>query len=419
MAGTQPGREITREGRGTPRLVVYTPGAEARAWPVETTELVIGRGAGAELRLADPRASEAHARLTRNARTGAVSLADLGSRNGTLVDGRRVASASLEDGGVVRIGDTLLVFEASLGLAPPPEAGAETSVAARVLASDAARAAASRLPVLLTGPTGAGKGHLARRIAGDAEPFVHVNCAAIPAELFEAEVFGHTRGAFTGATSERAGLLEVAHGGVLFLDELGALAPAHQAKLLTVLDDGVMRRVGSSRDVVVDVRVLAAMNDDPGEAVRSGRLRRDLFYRLSALRIEVPPLRRRRADIVPLLVQAGAIETSADLTAEALEALLVHDWPGNIRELVAVAATVAASPRPVDYHVLPGAITRFLGAEERGGVGDRPSAKAPPKATIERTLADADGNVSEAARRLGKHRNQLVRWLRAYGIDPG
>ncbi len=245
-----------------------------------------------------------------------------------------------------------------------------------------------------------------------------MNCAAIPTDLFEAEVFGHTRGAFTGATAERVGLLEAANGGVLFLDELGSLAPAHQAKLLTVLDDGVMRRVGSSRDVVVDVRVVAAMNDDPGEAVRSGRLRRDLFYRLSAVRIEVPPLRRRRVDIVPLLRQLGAIAGSGELTPEALEALLVHDWSGNVRELVGVAAAVAAAPRPVDYHVLPPEMWRFLRSQARGGAAERPSAKAPPKATLERSLADADGNVSEAARRLGKHRNQLVRWLRAYGIDP-
>ena len=194
-----------------------------------------------------------------------------------------------------------------------------------------------------------------------AAPFVAINCAAIPEGLLESEIFGHERGAFTGAVSQRLGCFELAHRGTLFLDEVSEMAASLQAKLLRVLQERVVRRLGSMRDHPFDVRVVAATNTDPQTAVQNGKLREDLFYRINVVTIEVPPLRERREDI-PLLVQAFLPEFTAhrstpvqDVSADAMRALQRYTWPGNIRELrnVVERAVILAPADTVELGHLP------------------------------------------------------------------
>jgi DNA-binding NtrC family response regulator len=271
----------------------------------------------------------------------------------------------------------------------------------------------------VTGPTGAGKELVARelhRLSGRAGPLVPVNCAALPPDLVESEVFGHAAGAFSGARRERAGLVRAAEGGTLFLDEIGEMPAGLQAKLLRFLESGEVRPVGSDRARVADVRVIAATLRDPSED--PGRLRDDLVARLAAWRIHVPPLRERRADVLPIAL--GLLPPGVLLSADAIEALLLHSWPGNVRELgfVIRRATTGAEPgdvlSPADLAL---EATSTSGPETRPGptrAGDR----RPDRADLEHALAATSGNVAEAARRLGLHRTQLYRWLDEDGIDP-
>ncbi len=281
-----------------------------------------------------------------------------------------------------------------------------------------ARAAGARSPVLVTGETGTGKTLVARAIhqAGDGDrPFVAVNCAALPPELVESELFGSERGAFTGATQTREGLFELADGGTLFLDEVFELAPAIQAKLLTVLDDGQIRRVGGARSRKVDARVIAATNADPEAAVRAGTLRADLYYRLNVIRIAVPPLRERREEISVLseqLLRRLSAGRDTRLAPGELERLADYPWPGNARELrnVLERALVLQAPEPLRPSELLAATATATAA--------RPESAA--LADIERrhilaTLEATGGNRSMAARELGVSIATLRRKLREYG----
>ena len=207
-----------------------------------------------------------------------------------------------------------------------------------------ARVADASSPVLITGETGTGKGLVARAIHAEGKragaPFIAVNCAALPEHLLESELFGHVKGAFTGATASRKGLLEEASGGTLFLDEIGDMTPALQAKLLHVLESGTVRAVGASKERTVDTRILTATHRDLQERVASGAFREDLMYRLDVIRVDLPPLRHRREDL-PLLVETFLAQARARhpaspvlrLSPGALERLLHHRWPGNVREL--------------------------------------------------------------------------------------
>jgi len=268
--------------------------------------------------------------------------------------------------------------------------------------------------VLITGETGTGKEVVARalhrhgRRAGG--PFVAVNCAAIPAELLESLLFGHVRGAFTGAVSDRAGSFREADRGTLFLDEIGDMAPAMQAKLLRVLGDRMVTPVGG-RPVAVDVRVLAATHRDLARAVRDGGFREDLFYRLGVVPLHLPPLRERLADIVPLAehvlsLSAGPGGVPKRLSAAAAARLIAHPWPGNVRELRNAMERVAALVR---QPVVAAADLDFLAAPAEPALdaadwlaGDLPTALARLEAEmIRRALIASRGNRAEAARRLG------------------
>jgi two-component system, NtrC family, response regulator AtoC len=286
----------------------------------------------------------------------------------------------------------------------------------------AARAAATEATVLVTGETGTGKEVVARAIHYGSSradrPFTPVDCTALPETLFESELFGHERGAFTGAVMTKRGLFELAHGGTVFLDEVGDLSPALQAKLLRVLQEREVRRVGAGETIPIDVRILAATNRDLQRRVEAGEFREDLFYRLSVVTIALPPLRDRREDI-PLLAQhfleklARAASTPPRAIAPAaLERLRAHDWPGNVRELEnVIARAVALSSAPV------------LTPEDLGLTSGEAAAAGPalpaPRMTLDavkrwyvsKVLADAGGNKQRAAEILGVDRRTLYRML--------
>ena len=274
--------------------------------------------------------------------------------------------------------------------------------------------------VLITGETGTGKEVVARalhmhgRRAG--KRFVAVNCAAIPAELLESELFGHVRGAFTGAIADRAGSFRDAEGGTLFLDEIGDMAPALQAKLLRVLQERVVTPVGG-RPVAVDVRILAATHQDLRALVAAGNFREDLYWRLGVVPIHLPPLRERRADIFPLAEQFLAA-SGKRLAPEAAARLLGHAWPGNVRELRNATERAATLSR---HAVITAEDLDFLvgeAAREDFLAGDLPTAVTRLEtAMIRRALAAAGGNRTEAARRLNIHRQLLYEKMRRYGVE--
>jgi two-component system response regulator AtoC len=311
------------------------------------------------------------------------------------------------------------------------------SAAMRRLLDATARVAAKEITVLVRGETGTGKElvgallHAQSRRAGG--PLVRFNCSAIPAELAEAELFGHTRGAFTGATQARAGFFAEANRGTLILDEVGELPAAVQAKLLRALQDGEIQPVGSGRVEKVDVRIVACTNRDLGEEVRAGRFREDLYYRLAVVELVVPPLRDRRED-VPALAHEFALRYAERFGTEEVrlaptlvERLAAADWPGNVRQLEnTVARLVAlsgggeigpeafAERAPADPPSRRAAGESAASPEAPGSL--REQLEALERSVIARTMTDVRGNQSEAARRLGISRNTLTERLRRYEI---
>ena len=289
--------------------------------------------------------------------------------------------------------------------------------------------------VLITGESGTGKELIARAIHRQGtrrdRPFVAVNCAALPADLLESELFGHERGAFTGAHARKLGKFEVAHTGTLFLDEIGTLRLDLQPKLLRALQEREIERVGGSRPVPVDVRVIAATNVNLRQAVRDRTFRDDLFYRLNVVPIHVPPLRERREDIPHLVehfVRRTARECSRDVravSAGALDALVRYDWPGNVRELdnVIYRAVVLArepvlqlSDFPLDV-VMPEA---RVPAGDDAGLPLREACDRFERQYVLRVLERSQWNVSRAARLLGVHRNTILTKLTGWGVQrPG
>jgi DNA-binding NtrC family response regulator len=280
------------------------------------------------------------------------------------------------------------------------------------------RVAAMPTTVLLQGESGVGKEVAARALhamsARAQGPFVPVNCAAISSELIESELFGHVKGAFTGAVDAHNGLFYYARGGTLFLDEIAELPLGMQTKLLRVLEDRMIRPVGSTREIPVDIRIVAATNRHLAEEVRRGRFRQDLFYRLDVMRIELPPLRRRRGDIPALarhfsLQLAGQLGVSAvPLDAQTLRRLCAYDWPGNVRELRnLVERALILGHFPLDAPV-----------REDDGEASVLALDEVERQHMMEVLGACGGNKSEAARRLGVSRKTIERRCAQWGIGP-
>ena len=298
------------------------------------------------------------------------------------------------------------------------------------------RTATTDATVLINGESGTGKELAARALHGESKrasrPFVALNCSALPAELVESELFGHVKGAFTGAERDKVGLFEAAHDGTLFLDEIGDLAAAAQAKLLRVIAERAVSRVGDTRSQHVDVRLIAATNRPLEELVDAGRFREDLLFRLRVVTIEMPPLRDRREDITPLAVHFLAElaerhgRAVTDLAEDARRALLAYDWPGNVRELrnaIERAVVLAESDR-IEASDLPEQVTGRPGPlrPTEAALADLSYSEAKSRAieTFERAFLEAalerhGGNISATARALGLHRQSLQKMLKRMG----
>jgi DNA-binding NtrC family response regulator len=275
----------------------------------------------------------------------------------------------------------------------------------------ATQVAGADVPVLVTGPHGAGKDVVVRVIQANSprrhQPFITVNVGALPGGLMEAELFGAEAGAYTGAANRREGRFEAADGGTLFLDEIGNLSAEGQMKLLRVLQTGEYERLGSSRSRRVNVRIISATNANLADAIRDRTFREDLFYRLNVIEIKVPALSERREDILPLF--RHFLPAGTHLTAAAEDALLRHDWPGNVRELQNLAQrTAILSP---DRKITP----EILGLGQAGALYSRMHVAEPDADEIRTALAANEGNVSRAARQLGISRQSLYRRMEKWG----
>ncbi len=381
--------------------------------------MTVGRAEDCDLQILHPSVSRRHARIHAGP---PLTVEDLGSSNGIRIDGELVTRQQrpVRPGQVVEIGAAMVVFQGIAEAdAPAPKPPGKIDLDRFV-----ALIAKSQLPVVILGETGSGKEVMAERIHATSSrasgPFVKLNCAAFPEALLESELFGHEKGAFTGATQAKPGLIESADRGTLLLDEIGEMPAAAQATVLRVLESHEVRRVGGLRSFPVDVRILSATNRDLEALVAEGRFRQDLFYRLNGVSVVVPPLRERRQQIVAiardLLARAAAQAGTAPpkLTRSAEATLVHHAWPGNVRELrnVIQRALVVSDGQPIDSHHL--LLGEGVAVSETSSLGDQLSAYE--KDQILRALESSQGNQTRAAALLGMSRRALINRLEAYGL---
>ena len=413
-----------------------------------------------DLVIDDDKVSRMHARVFRD--DDEYLVEDLGSTNGTYVNHVKVRTAYLKSGCTIRLGSTLLRFSVlseRIEIQPSSRESLGTIVGKsermRQLFAVIEKIAPTGVTVVLEGETGTGKEVVARTVhqysARANNTFIVFDCGAVQENLIESELFGHEKGSFTGALSSRQGLFEMANGGTIFLDEIGELALDLQPKLLRALEQREIRRVGGNRPIKIDVRVIAATNRDLSEEVRAGRFREDLFYRLSVVRLQLPPLRERREDI-PLLtrhvLKMGNFNKTPDgqrikgTATDALEAMMRYDWPGNVRELTNVVerACSFADGEFIQLEDVPDHIAGVRVGRRRGGdkkteqarspavqvMSDRPfkEAKEVWLAALEKEYLGAlltkhSGNLSQAAREAEVDRKHFRRLSRKYGLITG
>ncbi|AKU97929.1 Response regulator of zinc sigma-54-dependent two-component system [Labilithrix luteola] len=385
--------------------------------------LLLGSGPACELRLTDRELSRRHASLEVVDRS--LRLVDLGSTNGTFVNGVRVRDALLVGGEQLRVGGIVLRIERSVLDAPPPLppvvsfgplVGASTEM--RRLYPLCERLAAANVPVIIEGETGTGKEALAEalhtmgpRAQG---PFVVFDCTAVPPNLVESELFGHEKGAFTGATAQRRGVFELASGGTLLIDEIGDLDASLQPKLLRAVERSEVRRIGGDKPIRVDVRILAATRRDLDKEVQAGRFRDDLFHRLAVTRIELPPLRERRGDIT-VLARWLCHQLGADASAlphDVLKRWEREPWPGNVRQLRNAVARFLALGDLAAPSTSPTASPNAPATDPISGVL---SERLPFARARERIMADFERRYVEQM--LADHGGDIVRAAEASGMS--
>ena len=417
-------------------------------------EVRIGRSKEADLLLPDPSVSRLHARIFR---VGDQYFLSDNSKNGTIVEGKRITQVQLEGDVSFSIGPYRIHFSRSgntPSMSEPPtvvpgsavdplprpdkKISSDTSFTTldiignsaviKTFISNIKKVAGSDFPVLIEGETGSGKELASRGIhecsSRKNSPFVIVNCGAISPELVESELFGHEKGAFTGATTQRRGAFEIAHGGTIFLDEIGELPYRLQPKLLRALEQKEIKRVGGNESILVDVRILAATNRNLTKELSEKRFRDDLYFRISTITLTVPPLRDRRDDILPIAMHFLADAASRanrpvpDFSIPAVELLSSYDWPGNVRELrnaIQRAVVMSDSPSltsrdfafllPVHSDTSPEVIDQSLSRWEQS-----------EKSNILSELSRQKGNKTRTARELGIAKSTLFEKLKKYGI---
>ncbi|MDB4969771.1 MAG: response regulator HsfA [Myxococcales bacterium] len=412
------------------RLVVLSGPDRGKELVLTHGTYFVGKHPRCALVLADARVSRRHLEL----RIGAdgVEARDLGSRNGSYFRGARFSEIVVGTSAVITIGDSELTILSDESQTPMLPSEAESfhglrgrSLAMRQIFALVERIAPSDALVLIEGETGTGKEVCAEAIhAGSARaagPFVVCDLGAITRGLLEADLFGHARGAFSGAERERAGAFESAHGGTLFLDEIGELEPDVQPRLLRAIERLQVARLGETHHRTVDVRLIVATNRDLAEEVKAGRFREDLYHRLSVARVRLPPLRERKDDL-PLLVET-LLAGERQLLPETLTLLGEYDWPGNVRELANVLERARAMAQPGEplapAHLGLGRLTgRRSGGEiaeiEDFHLGKEQLVEEWERDFLRRLLAAASDNLSHAARTSGLGRAHLYRLLKKY-----
>ncbi|MEZ4370815.1 MAG: sigma 54-interacting transcriptional regulator [Polyangiaceae bacterium] len=421
------------------KLVVLSGEDEGRELPL-VSKLSIGADPASDLALRDRRVSRKHAEIL--LRDGRIVLRDVGSRNGTLVGQHKIKELELPLGAVIRVGDTLLGvhprwYTRELAPSAARRFGELTGASLRMreIYSILERVAPSDVTVLVEGESGTGKELAARSIHAASQrsgkPYVVFDCAAVPRELAESELFGHRRGAFSGAVSDRAGAFMQANGGTIFLDELGELPLELQPKLLRVLETGDVRAVGDDNMRHSDVRVVAATNRDLRAEVRRGRFREDLLYRLEVVKVRLPPLRERVEDIAEIVHELVGHELAdSEIAGENLQRLMAHGWPGNVRELRNVlerAMVLAAQPpsfAKLVFNLGPlSAQPSTLGNAFPGVASPLPFKEAKEQLldSFERAYLDAllerhKGNLTHAAQAAGISRKHLGELCKKYDV---
>jgi len=440
-----------RDAAGEPRLVVVfvrgQPLVEgecislakaSEVWLMGArTRAVVSTGRKMAVKFDDKAMSRQHAVLRRVA--GGWRLEDRESKNGTLVNGTPRTKKTLSDGDVIEVGDSVLLFldqgTGAVGMFQPEARGGavhrcspRTQLAFRTLSGELERAlfdlyrfAPTGVSVLIRGDNGTGKELVARalhELSGRPGPFTAVNCGALPSELVESELFGSQRGAYTGSREDRVGIVRGAERGTLFLDEVGDLPKESQAALLRVLQEREVLPIGAGRPVAIDIRVVAATNQDLEAMIRDGRFRRDLYSRLTGFEFDLPPLRERREDIGMLLGTflraSGGDAPCATFDGEAARALLAYTYPGNIRELgqAVVASLVVTEVGHIELEHLPKPVRSAL-PENHLTAEEQELCEL-----VLDSLREHRGNVSAVARAMKKDPTQIKRWLRRFKIDP-
>jgi len=386
----------------------------------------------------DPMMSADHGRLRRHG--DHWLLDDPRSKNGAVVAGRPTRCAPVHDGELFELGQTLFLLdrephdaETAADLTSEALSGPEPdlltfSPSLRDDLATLARVAPTEVPVLILGESGTGKEVCAQalhRLSARRGPIVAVHCGGLAPQLLEAELFGHRKGAFSGALADRPGYVRSAEGGTLFLDEIGDLPASGQAALLRVLQEHEVVPVGDARPVRVDVRLCAATHRDLPAMVAAGTFRQDLYARLLGVAVTLPPLRERRGDLgllIARLLRRTPGGAEARFIPAAAYALLAHDWPLNVRELehTLTAAVARAAGDPIDLCHLPGPLATPTASVVAAVAAISPAADDDPalRATLVAGLERHRGNVAALARELGKHREQVHRWLRRLGVDP-
>lgn len=427
-------RDIEADGAGTrARLAVVYPPELSRLVEFPLGRCVLGREAaeGVDV-VAHPTVSRRHLLVERTSTTVVVS--DLGSHNGAWMNARPLGATPtpLVDGDVLRFGDVVAVVEvAEDGIIPqgePTDAVPGMSLAATRLRARLDSISRDPSPVLLIGESGTGKESVAARVhasSGRTGALVVTNCAALAPTLVESQLFGHEKGAFTGAGAAAPGFFRAADGGTLFLDEVGELPLDVQPKLLRAVELGEVIALGSTTTKTVNTRIVAATNRDLGADVESGSFRRDLYARLSLLETRLPPLRERRADIlgwIEILHQRWAskredlAETALEFTADAVELLLVHPWNENLRGLDRLIHELGAREERVTRTALPGWLGVSKPAPTKRSVPIK-GIRRPSKDALVKALEEAEWNIAAVASAYGKDRKQIYRWIEALGID--
>ena len=399
------------------------------------------KGEQGHLTLPDPWLSTRHAELRTS--FGRILLCDTDSKNGCRVNGERVQRRELADGDLIELGRTFFIFQANAPDSNAEKASAEKASAEKAivdlegasfeetpftlnatLATEIAKVsilATTQIAILLLGETGTGKEVLAHHIHRASKrpgEFVPVNCGALPAGLVESELFGHTKGSFSGAVSNHMGLIRSSDHGSLFLDEIADLPSAAQASMLRVLQDSEVRAVGGTELHTVDLRCICATHRDLDAMVDSGDFRSDLYARIAGYRLTLPPLRQRREDLGLLIATFTAQTASNAMSIEAARALISHAWPLNIRELrscMETASVLAAGGR-IELSHLPEALRCAPPVPSQAA--NSQAGDSEHETELLRLLQVHKGNVSAVARSMGKDRKQIQRWMKRFAIDP-